>query len=105
MQNEADILKIRAWLKTADIRNQDEHWGLDKSQWPAAINKLSPQYTFIEMSDNNETQVRMIWGGPFGHWGMVVGPVTMEIPESDFDRGGEYRLKTAQGAYVWHEIR
>jgi hypothetical protein len=104
MQNEADINAIRMWLKTVEVKDEAS-CKIDEYEWPDCIKKLSPQYTFIEKSDNDEIQVRITWGWPVSHWGLIVGPATMNIPESDFRRYGEYRIKLEQGAYVWHEIK
>jgi hypothetical protein len=104
MQKEADIPAIRTWASSLELPRQDRH-EVDDTQWPEAIKQLSPQYTFIEMPEDSETKVRIVWGGAFGHWGLMIGPSTMQVPPSNFRKYGEYRIKLAPGAYVWHDVR
>lgn len=55
--------------------------------------------------------------GPFGHWGVEIGPEDMPIPPTQpmrkvrspngdvYYEDGEYRLPLTPGAYVWHELQ
>ena len=93
MLAEADIEAIRAWNA-----NLSERSGfMDEGLWPACVKELSPRYVLF--TDNGEA-VKLIFGGGFDHWGIVVGPETMPVPETD---RSEHTWKLAPGAYVFSD--
>ncbi len=118
MRKDADIKDIRAWLKT--LRKEDcngntinllsyqnnlkNNWP-DSINWPKSLKVLNPSYVNLDLDENENPKVRLTWGGPFGHWGFEIGNEDMAIPQSDFNRYGEYRLPLDPGAYVWHELQ
>ena len=103
MKEKADIPAIRSWLNSSPNKYNSGVW-VDGSEWPKCIKELSPNDIQV-FYDNNNRQIQLTWGGGFGHWGLIVGPENMEIPESDFEPHGEYRAFLEPGAYVFHEIQ
>ena len=105
MEKEADIITIRQWLETYNIDKQAEHHEITSDDWIPELKRLNPKYIYIEPEESIRV-VRLVWGGPFvRHWGLVIGPEDMEIPQSDIHRGGERRIKLSAGVYVWHDVR
>ena len=102
MKNEADIPAIRIWLNTTKSKYKDSEY-IDESDWPSAVKDLSPVWIKFD-NINDEYQICLRWGGGFSQWGIVIGSEDMEIPPSNFEEHGEYRLPIAPGVYVWHEI-
>lgn len=53
--------------------------------------------------------LRIMSGGGMQDWGVVIGPEKMEVPPTEnfkyHERASEYRLKLADGAYVWYEFQ
>jgi hypothetical protein len=127
MKCDVNVGEIQKWLKTIEKPKEPVKYiidpygppnisvlvapeatyikSLDSLNWPKTICNLQPKMVYIQLYDNDEAIIRLQWGGTFGSWGILVGPPDMEVPESDMKRGGEYRLKLAPGAYVWHDIR
>jgi hypothetical protein len=126
IKREVDVGEIQKWLQTIEIPKGTVNYiidpygppdpkildpeaiyikSLDSLNWPEAIRVLNPEEVYIRPYGNEGATIRLLWGGPFGKWGIVVGPTDMEVPKSDMRRRGEYRLKLAPGAYVWHDIR
>jgi hypothetical protein len=109
IKRDVDFKLIRDWSNTADISKQDDY-GMPKECWPIFIKQLKAHTVFVEKKETIGTVVKFEWGiGPFVHWGLVVGPTDMEVPESinksDLNPVGEYRVKIAPGAYVWHDVK
>jgi hypothetical protein len=118
IKSRADIEDIRDWMKTlkeedcnGDVislsRDPDSlkrHWH-DSIEWPKSLKVFSPNYVIINLDKNGNPKVSLTWGGPFAHWGVVIGMEDMEIPPSDLSRYGEYRLPLEPGVYVWHELQ
>ena len=59
--------------------------------------------------DEGQRVLRIMSGGGFQDWGIVIGPVEMEVPDSENYKysGGasEYHLKLVDGAYVYYELQ
>lgn len=109
IKRDVDFKSIRDWSNTADISKQNDY-GIPKEYWPDFIKQLKAHTVFIERKETIGVLVKFEWGmGPFVHWGLVVGPPDMEVPESinksDLNSIGEYRVKIVPGAYAWHEIK
>jgi len=118
MRSKADVEDIRDWLRTLskedctgrhidilpDFFFFKSKWP-DSIEWPKSLKVFNPHYVNLDLDENGKPKVRLTWGGPFAHWGVVIGMEDMEIPESDFSRYGEYRLPLQPGAYVWHELQ
>lgn len=118
IRSKADIEDIRNWLETLKeedcngeiiglYRSSDpliSHWP-DSIEWPESLKVFNPHYVNLDLDDNRKPKVSLTWGGPFGHWGVVIGMEDMEIPQSDLSRYGEYRLPLEPGVYVWNELQ
>lgn len=118
IKNNADIEDIRNWLET--LQDEDcngetislfrdsgplkSHWP-DSIEWPKSLKVFNPHYVKLDLDENRNPKVSLTWGGPFAHWGVVIGMEDMEIPPSDLSRYGEYRLPLEPGVYVWHELQ
>ena len=118
IKSNADIGDIRNWLET--LKEEDfngktiglyrssgpliSHWP-DSIEWPESLKVFNPHYVNLDLDDNRKPKMSLTWGGPFGHWGVVIGMEDMEIPPSDLKRYGEYRLALEPGVYVWNELQ
>ena len=113
IKSKADIEDIRNWLGT--LQNEDcniaidlsrdpdslkRHWP-DSIEWPKSLKVFNPSYVYLGLDKNRNPQVSLTWGGPFAHWGVVIGMEDMGIPPSDLSQYGEYRLPVEPGVYVW----
>ncbi|HCO93971.1 MAG TPA: hypothetical protein DIU00_08480 [Phycisphaerales bacterium] len=118
IRSKADIEDIRNWLETLEdedcngesivlLRDSDSfksQWP-DSIEWPKSLKVFNPNYVKLVLDENGNPKVSLTWGGPFGHWGVVIGMEDMEIPPSDLSRYGEYRLPLEPGVYVWNELQ
>jgi len=118
IRSKADIEDIRNWLET--LRDEDcngevislhndsvpfkSHWP-SSIEWPESLKVFNPSYAILGLDENGNPKMSLTWGGPFGHWGVVIGMEDMEIPPSDLSRYGEYRLPLEPGVYVWNELQ
>ena len=118
IESNADIEDIRNWLET--LQDEDcngetislhsdsvpfkSHWP-NSIEWPESLKVFNPSYAILSLDENGNPKMSLTWGGPFGHWGVVIGMEDMEIPPSDLRRYGEYRLPLEPGVYVWHELQ
>jgi len=116
-----DVVQVRDWLNTLSeseidkLYNQQFRVNAFPIKLPNTINNLKSEMPYIIISKDDQYGIclRMTGGGPVGHWGIVVGPKIMPIPEIEdvsYDNDGyrnigEYRVKLEDGAYVWHEIK
>jgi hypothetical protein len=70
---------------------------------PEVIRSLYPQvhsgYLFI--NDEGQHCLKLVNGGGFGHWGVLIGPAEMEVPLRKFGSYGEIRIKLEDGVFVW----
>jgi hypothetical protein len=128
MERELDVPATQQWLQTLErpiasktyfvqswLPHDPESYGpdtkfiksLDSSEWPKRMRLLNPhpKIVSIQPDKNKEATIRLEWSYVFAHWGLVIGPTSMQIPESDMRHGGEYRLALAPGAYVWYRIK
>lgn len=105
VQQYIDVETIRQWAETYDIKKQTTYKEVDKSHWPRTLWRLAPNTVNIHSSTTSDYKVYAVWGGPFGHWGLVVGPENMPFPGSETHRGGEWRTEFSKGVYLWYEIR
>jgi hypothetical protein len=131
-QREVDLPAIRSWLSSldpndlqridADLHGKggSESYGWRAGAWPPMITRLNPGYVALGKTTDGGPKIRLTWGGPFGHWGVEIGPEDMGIPLTRERKGqefgppdhrytvydtGEYRATFAPGAYIWHEIQ
>jgi hypothetical protein len=118
IKSKADIEDIRNWLET--LQDEDcngetislhsdsvpfkSHWP-NSIEWPESLKVFNPGYAILDLDKNGNPKMSLTWGGPFGHWGVVIGMEDMEIPASDLSRYGEYRLPLEPGVYVWNELQ
>lgn len=81
------------------IRSQTESV-LPEKQWPAHIKKLTPnKYVKIEKDQDGIDFLRLTWGSPYGHFGIVVGPEDWTISEDQLDEFNQIE----NGLYFWRE--
>jgi hypothetical protein len=118
IKSKADIEDIRNWLgtlqekkcngETIDLFRDSgplkSYWP-DTIKWPTSLKVFNPHYVNLGHDENKNPMVSLTWGGPFAHWGVVIGMENMKIPPSDLRRYGEYRLPLEPGAYVWHKLQ
>jgi hypothetical protein len=118
IKSKANIEDIRNWMKTLKEENYNgDVIGLSREpnslkmrwpdliDWPESLKVFNPHYVNLGLDENGNPRVSLTWGGPFAHWGVVIGMENMKIPPSDLSRYGEYRLPLEPGVYVWHELQ
>jgi multisubunit Na+/H+ antiporter MnhB subunit len=101
IRDRVDVSGIRKWLESQGNKNL-YYEKTDESLLPEVIRIHNPSYVDIEVSEHGKPQVRMIWGGVFAHWGVVIMTQNYNMPNK---KENEYILPFASGAYVWHEIQ
>jgi hypothetical protein len=99
MKVEANIGKLRAWMGDLGGLDQSE---VPRSEWPAAVVQISPRHVLMTSQEQGTPSLRLVWGGGFGHWGVVVGPEDMPNPQPSEHL---FVLPLEPGSYVWHEIQ
>lgn len=103
-----DIQEIRDWMG-----EQDEGVtciGSEDFQGPKCFADNYKRLRHGMIFDEEGWRVlRIMSGGGFQDWGIVIGPEGMEVPESEkykyHESASEYRLKLADGAYVYYELQ
>ena len=114
MENMADVPAIRQWLANLDKELCTDEWVRlngpapnhtnwpDSIDWTDSIKKFHPGYVCLSTDKKDNPKLELIWGGPFAHWGLVVGCETMETPPSDPSNQISVR-EISKGAYVWYD--
>ena len=100
VRSKADIAAIRDLLRTFGKQDQPGNTRIPYDDWPKSLKALNPNLVLLSTDKNGTTYIRLLWGGGFQHWGMVIGMENMDIPPSD----SEYRLLLEPGVYVWVEL-
>jgi hypothetical protein len=106
MNFEKELPLIREWFTQIGDGSGSYPQRVLIEDCPPAIRKLRPRYVSLGTAINNaDSYVEILgisWGGgPIGGWGIAIGPVSMDIPESSET---EYILPFAPGAYVFHAV-
>jgi len=58
-----------------ETQEQVEQWEVPQSYWSKQVSRLKPTHIFIErLFQGDQDGVRMMYGGGFFHWYIVVGP-------------------------------
>jgi len=66
------------------------------------VRRLYPAYVFVaSTSEENGPHIRIIWGGGFHHWGILVGPPTFHTVSNE----GQCVYRWRDGVYGYHEIQ
>ncbi len=86
-----DTEVIRAWRD----RIGDSTVVVDPNGLPGPVREWAP----AEVCALPEGWTAIVWGGGFGHWGLLVGPPNQTAPH--FVEGPRLRVKA--GLHVWHE--
>jgi hypothetical protein len=116
VQSNIEIDSIQEWIScNADswLENDDESEGFryldpDKPDTlPECFKGFAHQYIYLKYSDTDESRVvGFEWGGPFGHWGVIIGEPNMVMPknmEEWYDPYDvEYRRIVEPGVYVYN---
>ncbi len=102
MKKKADIDSINHWLINNDALLPGSY-ELDRNLWSEELEKLAPTHIYATVKDNNR-YIRLFWGGPFGHYGMIVGVNIDDILLNDYF-SNEYRIPLEKNAFVWHELK
>jgi len=117
-----DVSAIRGWLGTLDPNVWDgdmvfiDHTNpSEQANWPESITSLHPNYIELRRDSRNRQVLRIVWLAFDADWGVAIGSVDMEIPQTQPRQRrkegrsvlwdpGEYRLPLVPGVYVWHGI-
>ena len=103
-----EVEQIRNWMK--DLKDTKSFGIYDDFQGSKCLAENHSRFNAgIIFNEENQRILRIMSGGGFQDWGVVIGPVEMEVPESTYyeyyENCGEYRLKLADGAYVYYELQ
>ena len=111
---QVDVDSIQLWLQSAD----EKHWesghcyGMSPivkaipEEFPNFLKDFNPQYLRFEQSKlDGKKIIRFEWGGPLGHWGIVIGDPNMKMPEPGVEKISdsywEYRRIIGPGVYIY----
>jgi hypothetical protein len=107
-----EVEQIRNWMK--DLKDTNSFGIYEDFEGPKCLAENHSRFNagFI-FEEEGKRILRIMSGGGWQDWGIVIGPEDMEVPGSetikDYDeysgRYGEYHLKLAEGAYVYYELQ
>lgn len=110
-QKHVDIDVIQDWIAKAPdcYWNEPETYNSREGKpdgFPQCLKDCEFQYVFFEQSDIDGSKVvRLEWGGGMAHWGIVVGPSQMKMPDKrEYEISEscvEIRKTVKPGAYVY----
>ena len=98
--NTANIAAIRAWMHEVDITSLHDYGEIPPEAWPPCIKAFSP--VGVHLAEDGQAIV-LNWGSGFGHWGLLIGPPTMELPPAFAE--GCYVLPVKKGVFAWHDLQ
>lgn len=103
-----DVPAIREWM--AEQEDSINTIGSEDFDGPKCLAENHARLSAGMLFDKEGMRVlRIMSGGGFQDWGIVIGPEEMKVPESTYykynEHSGEYRLKLAEGAYVYYELQ
>jgi len=102
MKSKADIEAIRDWLGTLDKEDYNDFGvRLPRNEWPKSLRVLNPPGINLFADENGNPSVRIVWGGGFFHWGVVIGMEDMATPPLNINEWAECWLPVEDGVYVW----
>ena len=104
VENRANLAALQSWLTELENLGYKHGDNLPEDDWPTEVRSLSPVFVrVIGPPFEKNTQLQLVWGGGFGHWGLLVGPTTMETPVPG-EGGLEEHMEIVPGVYAWEEL-
>lgn len=64
----------------------------------------SINFAKYQPKDDNTKYLRLVWGGPIGHFGLIIGAAREDVRLDEFTIS-EYRLPINQKSFVWHDLK
>jgi hypothetical protein len=95
-----DPAELQKWAATIMAEQKSDKWELPKESVPASIRGLSSEGSPFQWASREQDCVRLVWGGGFGHWGVLVGSNSFRAPQD-----GTYYIEWKPGIYFWHETK
>lgn len=96
MKRDADVKAIRTWAGGLAVHSKPEL--VPENLWPKCVTSLSPRRVYYA---EDVAGVRLDWGGGLvEQYGLVVGPVNMEVPPTT-ER--ELIMPLEAGAYLYFD--
>jgi hypothetical protein len=108
----ANPSELQHWAMSIMQEGTQSNWfEISKIRIPVGIGTLasdgSPlQQAFCEGVSNEHRTVLLVWGGGFGHWGILIGSPSFRIgsPSYRVDHGDDnYYVEWKPGLYFWHQ--
>lgn len=94
--HEVDIVKLREWhMKENGKGKHSDHI----EEIPAFLKTMKPSYIVIIDIDGEINAINIVCGGGHEHFGIMVGPETMDTPESSKNN---YVYELSPGIYVYY---
>ena len=100
VKKSVDPSALQKWATTVLAEQKSDAAVLPSESVPASIRELASQGSPFQWASPERDCVRLVWGGGFGHWGILVGPVTFRAPKDD---AYSYYIAWKPGIYFWHE--
>jgi hypothetical protein len=97
-----DVGQLREWAIPI-IKQRDNGYDIANDKIPSWIKKVDPdEYPTAFVADRNAEgkTVVVIWGGGFGHWGLIVGETNLAIAA---DLSWQLDVKWVPGVYFFME--
>jgi hypothetical protein len=98
MKKNIPFAEIKTWLSSAP---KEELY--NKSNWPVVLQKIFTGDYKIDKTKDNKNYMWLEGGGPFGHYGLVVGADANSVPK--VYRLPEYRKDIEDDVFIWHELQ
>ena len=118
-ETDIDLQSARTWLLSLDKNLFSEEWqniGYVRktvNNFPETFTNINPTGMVLSIDKENHRTVRFTWATHGWLWGIVIGPETMETPETDLGSDsadgtrhffGEYRVEIQKGVYAWYRL-
>jgi hypothetical protein len=95
-----DSSELQEWAVKVLAEQKSDAREIPRENVPASIRDLSSQGSPFQWAAREQNCVRLVWGGGFGHWGILVGTPSFR-PAQD----GNYFIEWKSGIYFWHQTR
>lgn len=109
VQKDVDIPAIQNWLKSLDSTCSSRMYCSNEADFsknlPEFITRFNPPYVRFSDFEKEGRGIEFEWGGPFGHWGLCLGPADMEMPAEGLIEINQNKYETRRiiqpGVYIF----
>ena len=82
-----------------EMRKAHENSMIQMEELPKSVTDTWPGSLKAQWGLRNTSNVFIVWGGGFGHWGLKIGD------PSTYLNDGNYNLMWTTNIYVWHQTQ